>query len=85
MYRHWDQWVDTYSHIFVTSDNGKVKLDIMEGEMWEAPVRPWGGMEQIAWTKDGQNILYSARKKVGKDYATSTNTDIYQYNIPTGE
>jgi Tol biopolymer transport system component len=85
MYRHWDQWVDTYAHIFVTADNGKNKMDIMEGEMWEAPVRPWGGMEQIAWTKDGQNILYSCRKKVGKEYATSTNTDIYKYNIPTGE
>ena len=85
MYRHWDQWVDTYGHIFITTDNGKNTLDIMEGEMWEAPVRPWGGLEQVTWTNDGQNILYSCRKKVGKEYATSTNTDIYKYNIPTGE
>ena len=86
MYRHWDQWVDTYSHIFVTDfkkgiiSNGK---DIMEGEKWESPVRPFGGMEQIAWTIDGENILYCCRKKVGKDYATSTNTDIYKYNLAT--
>ncbi len=85
MYRHWDQWVDTFGHIFVTTDDGKTKRDIMEGEMWEAPVRPWGGMEQIAWTNDGQNILYSSRKKVGLEYAISTNTDIYKYNIATGE
>lgn len=86
MYRHWDQWVDTYSHIFV-ADFGKGIIskgkDIMEGEQWESPVRPFGGMEQIAWTTDGENILYCCRKKTGKDYATSTNTDIYKYNIAT--
>lgn len=87
MYRHWDQWVDTYSHIFVADmqkgvvRNGK---DIMEGEMWESPVRPFGGMEQVAWTADGENILYCCRKKVGKEYATSTNTDIYRYNVASG-
>ena len=86
MYRHWDQWVDTYSHIFVTDfkrgiiSKGK---DIMEGEKWESPVRPFGGMEQIAWTIDSENILYCCRKKVGKDYATSTNTDIYKYSLAT--
>lgn len=87
MYRHWDQWVDTYSHIFVADmqkgvvRNGK---DIMEGERWESPVRPFGGMEQVAWTADGENILYCCRKKVGKEYATSTNTDIYRYNVASG-
>lgn len=86
MYRHWDQWVDTYSHIFVADFNKGViskGKDIMEGEQWESPVRPFGGMEQIAWTIDDENILYCCRKKVGKDYATSTNTDIYKYNIAT--
>ena len=87
MYRHWDQWVDTYSHVFyakLSNDmitNGK---DIMEGENWESPVRPFGGMEQVAWAENGQSILYCCRKKVGKDYATSTNTDIYKYVIATG-
>jgi len=86
MYRHWDQWVDTYSHIFVADlKKGLVSRgkDIMEGENWESPVRPFGGMEQIAWTIDGENILYCCRKKVGKDYATSTNTDIYKYEVAT--
>lgn len=85
MYRHWDQWVDTYGHIFITSDKGKTRHDIMEGETWESPVRPFGGMEQITWTNDENSILYTCRKKVGKDYALSTNTDIYQYIIATGE
>ena len=75
MYRHWDQWVDTFGHIFVTTDDGKTKRDIMEGEMWEAPVRPWGGMEQIAWTNDGENILYSCRKKIGME----CNLNKYRY------
>lgn len=84
MYRHWDQWVDTFSHLFIASTtNGMITkgLDILEGEPWESPVRPWGGMEQVDWTEDSRAILYCCRKKEGKDYATSTNTDIYRYDI----
>ena len=44
-------------------------------------MRPWGGMEQVAWTEDNSAVLYCCRKKEGKDYATSTNTDVYRYNI----
>lgn len=86
MYRHWDQWVDTYSHLFIADisnnmiTNGK---DILQGEPWESPVRPWGGMEQVSWTKNDDAVLYCCRKKTGKDYATSTNTDIYRYDIVT--
>ena len=88
-YRHWDHWVETYTHIFVADFNKGTMLkagkDIMEGEKWEAPIRPWGGIEQVNWTVDGKSIAYSSRKKFGVDYALSTNTDIYFYNLETGE
>jgi Tol biopolymer transport system component len=86
--RHWDHWVDSYSHIFVADyDGNKIynSKDIMTGEMWESPVRPWGGMEQINFTPDNKKIAYTCRKKRGKEYALSTNTDIYFYDIETGE
>ncbi|MEW6135408.1 MAG: S9 family peptidase [Bacteroidota bacterium] len=87
MYRHWDSWVDAYSHLFVTNFDGNNSItagkDIMEGEPWESPVRPWGGMEQVAISPDGKMIAYTCRKKEGKAYALSTNTDIYIYNIET--
>ena len=84
MYRHWDQWVDTYSHLFVAKLGNELITsgkDILNGEPWESPVRPWGGMEQVAWSEDNSAVLYCCRKKEGKDYATSTNTDVYRYNI----
>ncbi|MGC8865864.1 MAG: alpha/beta fold hydrolase [Bacteroidales bacterium] len=87
MYRHWDSWVDAYSHIFIAYYNGQTistGKDIMEGEPWESPVRPWGGMEQVAISPDGKTIAYTCRKKEGKAYALSTNTDIYLYNLETG-
>jgi dipeptidyl aminopeptidase/acylaminoacyl peptidase len=88
-YRHWDHWVETYTHLFVADFNRASMLkggkDIMEGEHWEAPVRPWGGMEQVGWTVDGKNIAYSSRKKFGVEYSLSTNTDIYFYNVESGE
>lgn len=88
MYRHWDHWVDTYSHLFLGNfSTGKIEhaIDIMEGEEWEAPIRPFGGMEQVQWTADSQSIIYCCRKKIGKEYALSTNTDLYQYIIISGE
>ncbi len=88
-YRHWNDWVEGYSHIFITDyipgkaiEKGK---DILEGEKWESPVRPWGGVEQLAWTKDGKQLIYTCRKKYGIDYAFSTNTDLYAYNTENGE
>ncbi|MDP4290297.1 MAG: S9 family peptidase [Bacteroidota bacterium] len=88
MYRHWDQWIDTFSHLFVADfdgDNLANDKDIMKDEPWESPVRPFGGLEQIAWSPDSKTIAYTCRKKQGKEYATSTNTDIYLYNLTTGK
>ena len=87
-YRHWNDWVDAYTHIFVADYNPAQQIttgkDIMEGERWESPVRPWGGVEQITWTKDGKNVIYTCRKKIGIDYAESTDTDLYSYNTADG-
>jgi len=88
MYRHWDEWVTTYSHIFVADYDGKRlknAKDIMEGEPYHSPLKPFGGMEQINWSPDSKNIAYTSRKLTGKAYAYSTNSDIYIYNVETGE
>lgn len=87
MYRHWDSWVDkTFDHLFIadyTSNIYTIK-DIMPDEPWETPVRPFGGMEQITWSPDSKTIIYTCRKKEGKEYALSTNTDLYAYEVPFG-
>jgi dipeptidyl aminopeptidase/acylaminoacyl peptidase len=86
MYRHWDSWIDTYSHVFIAKyHKGKVSdpVDIMSAEPWESPVRPFGGIEQITWSPDGNTLIYTSRKKTGKEYATSTNTDLYLYDLNT--
>lgn len=89
MYRHWDSWHDyTYNHIFVADySKGKVDegKDILEGEKFDSPMKPFGGNEQITWSPDGKTLAYTCKKKVGKEYAISTNSDIYLYNIETGK
>ena len=89
MYRHWDQWHDyTYNHIFV-ADYGKGEvtsgIDILDGEKYDSPDKPFDGLEQICWSPDGTQIVYSCKKLTGKAYAVSTNTDLYLYDLGTGK
>lgn len=88
MYRHWDHWVDAFTHIFIADYDGHKlsnEIDIMKDEPWESPLRPFGGMEQIAWSPDSEIIVYTARKKTGMQYSISTNSDLYQYQLATGK
>lgn len=83
-YRHWDHYVQTNTHPFlaeVTAAGVSEGVDIMEGEPFESPVAPFGGIEQIDWSKDSKKIAYTSRKKKGVQYAISTDTDIYLYDI----
>ena len=88
MYRHWDHWVDAVSHLFMADYDGKslsnVK-DIMEGEPYESPLSPFGGMEQISWSPDSKILAYTCKKLKGLEYSKSTNSDIYFYDIATGK
>ncbi len=86
MYRHWDHWHDyKYSHVFfIDYANGATvgaATDIMEGEKYHSPLKPFGGMEQITFTPDGKSIAYTCKKLEGKASAFSTNSDIYLYSI----
>src|SRR6056297_2005457 len=89
MYRHWDEWHNyAYNHIFVTDyneDQVNEGTDIMKGERYDSPMKPFGGIEQISWTPDGKTIAYTCKKKAGKEYSLSTNSDIYFYDVETGE
>lgn len=83
-YRHWDEYVESIPHPYlaeVTSNGIGEGTDIMKGEPYECPVKPFGGAEQLAWSTDSKTIAYTSRKKTGINYAISTDTDIYLYNI----
>ena len=88
MYKHWDEWTETAPHPFVAEFDGTqishIK-DLLEGEKYESPMKPFGGIEQLAWSPDGKYIAYTCRKKTGLDYAVSTNSDIYLCDLQSGE
>ncbi len=88
MYKHWDEWVETIPHPFVAPFDGNrmgQAKDILEGEPYECPMKPFGGMEQLAWSPDSKTIAYTCRKKTGKAYTLSTDSDIYLYELETGK
>ena len=85
-YRHWDHYVETIPHPFVANVNGDnidAGTDILEGEPYESPMAPFGGIEQIDWSRDSRSVAYTCRKKEGVRYAISTDADIYLYDTET--
>ena len=97
MYKHWDEWTETAPQPFVcelittyygegerikTAKLGKCE-NILEGTAYESPMKPFGGVEQLAWNPNNEEIAYTCRKKTGIEYALSTNSDIYLYNVRT--
>ena len=94
MYKHWDEWTETAPHPFLcnlspnslSASSPKIVncVDLLEGTPYESPMKPFGGVEQLAWSPDGKQIAYTCRKKSGLDYAVSTNSDIYLYDLATG-
>lgn len=96
MYRHWDHWVETVPHTFIVkTDLAEAKAesitlenstDILSGEkeIYELPAEPFSGIEQLSWSPDGKFIAYSCKKQTGKEYAFSTDSEIYIYRVEDG-
>ncbi len=84
-YRHWDTWnTGTHNHVFYADNKeGATAIDIMKGEPFDAPQKPFGGDEDFVWSPTGKSIIYVSKKKFGTAYAISTNTDLYEYNLDT--
>lgn len=85
MYRHWDHYVESIQHPFLGTVSGydiaTDMADILEGEPYECPMEPFGGIEQLAWSNDSKQIAYTCRKKIGLEYSISTDSDIFLYDI----
>ena len=87
-YRHWDEWEDgKFGHVFIAPMvNGKAgeAKDIMPNEAYDCPQKPFGGDEDFIWNPDSKHVVYVCKKKFGTDYAISTNTDLYEYDLTEG-
>ena len=99
MYKHWDEWTETAPQPFVCpleltwhGKGERIKsakvgegVNILEGTPYECPMKPFGGIEQLAWNPNNEEIAYTCRKKTGLEYAVSTNSDIFLYNVNSRE
>lgn len=86
-HRHWDYFNEgKYNHVFVVNTSAKVDSakDLLEGKTWDSPQRPFGGAEDFVFSPDSTQLLYVTKPKSGKEYSTSTNTDIFAYDLASG-
>ena len=86
MYRHWDHYVESIPHPFVLDLESGEELDILEGQPFECPMEPFGGIEQIAWmttgdVQDSNIIAFTCRVKKGLAYSISTDSDIFLFDL----
>ncbi len=86
-YRHWDTWnTGSFNHVFYKENKeGATGIDILKGEKFDSPQKPFGGDEDYIWSPDSKSIVYVCKKKTGTQYALSTDTNIYEYNLETGK
>ncbi len=89
MVRHWTEWSDLkYQHPMIVKypiEAGEAPIDVLNGRPYDSPMKPFGGSEQLVWAPDGKSLIYVCKKAVGKEYATSTNSELYQYDLKSGE
>ncbi len=84
MYRHWDHYVESIPHPFILDLETGEEKDILEGEPYECPMEPFGGIEQLAWSPDSKFIAFTCRTKTGLAYSVSTDSDIFLYDVESG-
>ena len=88
LYRHWDKYQDFKKrHLVVyTLSNNTVSsegIDLLKGELYDGVLPPHGGVEQFSYSNDCKSIIYTSKKKLGKEFALSTNSQLYEYSIST--
>ena len=89
MVRHWDYWdKGEYLHIFVADllANGVGPgVDIIGKESaWDAPLAPYFDHDEIAWSPDSKSLAYTCKPLTGTEYAVSTDSDIFVYDLESG-
>lgn len=97
MYKHWDEWTESAPQPFVCDLHLEYEgeylseaeitggQNLLAGTAYESPMKPFGGVEQLAWNPNNEEIAYTCRKKTGKDYAVSTNSDIFLADMENGQ
>ncbi|MHC4455996.1 MAG: dipeptidyl-peptidase 5 [Planctomycetota bacterium] len=79
--RHWDSWKDgRRSHLFVMPSEAGVAVDVMRGMDADTPSKPFGGPEEITFTPDGKELIFTARD-VGRQEPWLTDFDLYRVPI----
>ena len=89
MVRHWDYWdKGDYLHIFVAdllaNGVGTGKDIIGKESAWDAPLAPYFDHAEISWSPDGTQLAYTCKPLTGAEYAVSTDSDIFVYNLENG-
>ncbi len=77
MVRHWDTWKDgRRSHLFLVPVEGGDPVAVTPGLDADAPTKPFGGMEEVAFTPGAGGVVFAAHDR-GADMAWTTDVDLF--------
>ena len=91
MARHWSYWDEgDYRHIFVADFDAAKGIsnpvDIIGSEAaWDTPLAPYFDAAEIAWNNAGTALAYTCKPLTGTEYAVSTDSDVYVYDLASGK
>ena len=91
MARHWSYWDEgDYRHIFVADFDATKGIsnpvDIIGSEAaWDTPLAPYFDAAEIAWNNAGTALAYTCKPLTGTEYAVSTDSDVYVYDLASGK
>ena len=91
MARHWSYWDEgDYRHIFVADFDAAKGIsnpvDIIGSEAaWDTPLAPYFDAAEIAWNNAGTALAYTCKPLTGIEYAVSTDSDVYVYDLASGK
>lgn len=77
-HRHWDTWNNgSFNHLFIRNLKTGEETDLLKDKPYI--------VTEYTWSPNSSKVIYVTKTSYGKAYMTSTNSDIFAYDLKSGK